>query len=194
MATADCIRRTKHEDATIRRALRYLENRMRQPGEELSSTRAARDFLILTLGGRPREIFMAVFLDSRNRVISAEELFLGSLTQAPVYPRIVLQRALALNAASVILAHNHPSGVAEPSHADHLLTAELKKALALVDVLMLDHVIVAGAQAVSFSELGLLDSTPQAKPAPVNADPEKPAPRRGRTRKPATQRTPTPAG
>ena len=99
---------------------------------------------------------MALFLDEQNRLLTADELFRGTLTQTSVYPREVVKRALAVNAASVIFAHNHPSGVAEPSRSDELLTASLKQALGLVDVRVLDHVIVAGSSTVSFAERGLL--------------------------------------
>lgn len=115
-----------------------------------------REFLLLTLSGRTREVFVVIFMDAQNRVIASEELFQGTLTQTSVYPREVVRRVLALNAASVIFAHNHPSGVAEPSHADQALTKALKSALALVDVPVLDHFVVAGAGAVSFAERGLL--------------------------------------
>jgi DNA repair protein RadC len=99
---------------------------------------------------------MVLFLDAQNRVIATEELFSGTLTQTSVYPREVVKRALHHNAAAVIFAHNHPSGVAEPSRADELLTKALKEALALVDVKVLDHFVVAGNVAVSFAERGLL--------------------------------------
>ena len=105
---------------------------------------------------REHEVFVCVFLDSQNRVIACEELFRGTLAQTSVYPREVVKAALAHNAAAVIFAHNHPSGVAEPSRADELLTQALKQALALVDVKVLDHFVVAGAGAVSFAERGLL--------------------------------------
>ena len=105
----------------------------------------------------PHEVFYALWLDAQNRLIAGEELFRGSLTQTSVYPREVVKRALWHNAAAVVLAHNHPSGVAEPSSADEHLTRELRQALALVDVRVLDHFIVAGAkQPLSFAERGLL--------------------------------------
>jgi len=114
-------------------------------------------FLRLHLAGLDHEVFFALWLDAQNRLIAAEELFRGTLTQTSVYPREVVKRALAHNAAAVVLAHNHPSGVAEPSAADGLLTRELKQALALVDVRVLDHFIVTGqAQPLSFAERGLL--------------------------------------
>lgn len=116
-----------------------------------------RDWLRLKLGGRPHEVFMALWLDAQNRLLRAEELFSGSLTQTSVYPREVVKAALAHNAAAVILAHNHPSGVAEPSRADEMLTRTLKEALAMVDVKLLDHFIVAGTQPpLSFAERGLI--------------------------------------
>jgi DNA repair protein RadC len=117
---------------------------------------AVRDYLRLTLAQREHEVFIALFLDAQNRLLAAEELFRGTLTQTSVYPREVVKRALALNAAALIFAHNHPSGLAEPSRSDELLTASLKQALSLVDVRVLDHLIVAGASTVSFAERGLL--------------------------------------
>jgi DNA repair protein RadC len=115
-----------------------------------------RDYLKLKLGERPHEVFLAIFLDAQNRVITDEELFRGTLTQTSVYPREVVKQALKHNAAAVILAHNHPSGLAEPSHADEALTRALKQALALVDIKVLDHFIVGGGMAMSFAERGLL--------------------------------------
>ncbi len=117
---------------------------------------AVRDYLQLQLGSRPHEIFAVLFLDSQNCLIALEELFRGTLTQTSVYPREVVVRALAHHAASVVLAHNHPSGTAQPSRADEALTHTLKAALALVDVRVLDHFIVTRTQAVSMAELGLL--------------------------------------
>jgi DNA repair protein RadC len=123
--------------------------------ELLSSPQAVRDYLRLTLGGLPHEVFLAMWLDAQNRLITTEELFRGTLTQTSVYPREVVKRALAHNAAAVILAHNHPSGVAEPSAADVSLTRVLKEALNLVDVRLLDHFIVAGTeQPLSLAERG----------------------------------------
>ena len=127
-----------------------------QRGDALSSPRAVRDYLQLVLAGRQQEVFMVLFLDTQHRVIATEELFHGTLSQTSVYPREVVKRALAHNAAALILAHNHPSGITEPSQADQLLTGALKKALALVDVSVLDHFIVAAGQTLSFAERGLL--------------------------------------
>ena len=124
--------------------------------EVLSSPQAVRDYLRLSLAALPHEVFMVLFLDSQHRLLVAEELFRGTLTQTSVYPREVVKAALAHNAAAVILAHNHPSGVAEPSRADELLTQSLKQALALVDVRTLDHFVVAGNRVVSFAERGLM--------------------------------------
>lgn len=122
----------------------------------LSSPQQVRDYLCLKLGGLTREVFMVLFLDAQNRILTTEEMFTGTLTQTSVYPREVVKRALHHNAASVIFAHNHPSGIAEQSHADEMLTAELKKALALVDVRVLDHFIIAGNSSLSFVQRGLL--------------------------------------
>jgi DNA repair protein RadC len=115
-----------------------------------------RDLLRLRLAGLPHEVFVCLQLDAQHRVIAFEELFRGTLTQTSVYPREVVKAALRANAAAVIFAHNHPSGVAEPSHADEILTRSLKSALALVDVQVLDHFIVAGTRIMSFAERGLL--------------------------------------
>jgi DNA repair protein RadC len=125
-------------------------------GSALTSPGAVRDYLRLALGSREHEVFVVLFLDSQHRVLHAEELFRGTLGQTSVYPREVVKAALAANAAAVIFAHNHPSGVAQPSQADELLTRSLKDALALVDVKVLDHFIVAGNHCLSFAERGLL--------------------------------------
>jgi DNA repair protein RadC len=122
----------------------------------LSSPKQVRDYLCLKLGSLSREVFMVLFLDAQNRAIAQEELFSGTLTQTSVYPREVVKRALYHNAASVILAHNHPSGVAQHSQADELLTAAMKQALALVDIRVLDHFVIAGNTSLSFAERGLL--------------------------------------
>lgn len=124
--------------------------------DALSSPGSVRDYLRMVLAGREHEVFVVIFLDAQNRAIAVEELFRGTLTQTSVYPREVVKRCLAHNAASVIFAHNHPSGVAEPSQADELLTTALRQALALVDVRVLDHFVVAGTGASSFAERGLL--------------------------------------
>jgi DNA repair protein RadC len=143
------------QDQTIKRALRILDARMRNTSALLSPT-AVRDYLRMLLHDRGHEVFVVVFMDAQHRVIASEELFRGTLTQTSVYPREVVKAALAHNAASVVLAHNHPSGVTEPSRADELLTQTLKQALALVDVKVLDHFVIAGSGSVSFAERGLL--------------------------------------
>ncbi len=124
--------------------------------DALTSPQAVRDYLRLQLASREYEVFMAVFLDTQNRVIAMEELFRGSLRETSVYPREVVKRALHLNASALIFAHNHPSGVAEPSAADTAITHTLKQALALVDVRVLDHFIVAAGGGVSLAERGLV--------------------------------------
>ncbi len=123
-------------------------------GEVLGSPQAVRQYLQLMLAKHPYESFAVLFLDVKNRLVASEELFRGTLTQTSVYPREVVKAALARNAASLILAHNHPSGTPEPSAADRTLTAALKQALALVDIRILDHFIVAGSQVYSFAEHG----------------------------------------
>jgi DNA repair protein RadC len=125
-------------------------------GSALTSPEAVRDYLRLSLNELPHEVFVVLFLDSQHRLIAADEMFRGTLAQTSVYPREIVKAALERNAAAVIFAHNHPSGVAEPSRADELLTQALKQALALVDIRTLDHFVVAGNRVVSFAERGLL--------------------------------------
>lgn len=127
-----------------------------QERDVLSSPEQVRDYLRLQMGNLHREVFVVLFLDAQNRLVASETLFTGSLTQTSVYPREVVKRALHRTAASVVLAHNHPSGVAEPSRADELLTKTMRAALELIDVRVLDHFIVTGNAAYSFAENGLL--------------------------------------
>ncbi|KIO49979.1 DNA repair protein RadC [Nitrosospira sp. NpAV] len=141
--------------AVLEMARRALEEKLKA-GDTMSSPAAVRDYLRLRLEGRKHEIFIGIFLDSQNRTVATEELFNGTLTQTSVYPREVVKRALHHNAAAIIFAHNHPSGVAEPSQADEILTQSLKQALALVDVKVLDHFIIGGGTAMSFAERGLI--------------------------------------
>jgi len=142
--------------AVLEMSRRALVEGMKQ-NDAMSTPGAVRDYLRLHLAGLGHEVFFALWLDAQNRLIAAEELFRGTLTQTSVYPREVVKKALQQNAAAVVLAHNHPSGVSEPSSADEFLTRELKQALALVDVRVLDHFIVAGqSQPLSFAERGLL--------------------------------------
>ena len=135
-----------------RRAL----NEQLQQRDVFKSPQQVRDYLVLKLGSLTREVFLVLFLDTQNHLIATEEMFAGTLTQTSVYPREVVKRALHHNAASVIFAHNHPSGITQQSQADELLTKQLKQALALVDVRVLDHFIVAGNNTLSFLERGLL--------------------------------------
>ena len=141
--------------AVVEMARRALAEQI-QDRDAMSSPQAVRDYLRLSLGARPHEVFVAMFLDAQNRLLGCEELFRGTLTQTSVYPREVVKTALRYNAAGVIFAHNHPSGVAEPSRADELLTQTLKQALSLVEIKTLDHFIVAGSKTISFAERGLL--------------------------------------
>ena len=141
--------------AVMEMAHRTLAEDMRS-GDALTSPDAVRDYLRLLLRGKEYEVFCCVFLDAQHRVIAVEELFRGTLTQTSVYPREIVRRALHHNAAALVLAHNHPSGSTEPSPADHRLTRHLAEALALVDVRVLDHFIVAGPSALSFREAGHL--------------------------------------
>ncbi len=141
--------------AVIELARRSLQQRLADR-PAVDSPGAVRDYLRLQLGAREHEVFAVLFLDAQHRLLQFDEMFRGTLTQTSVYPREVVRRALALNAAAVILAHNHPSGVAEPSRADEFLTQSLKAALQLVDVRVLDHMVVARGGVVSFAERGLL--------------------------------------
>jgi DNA repair protein RadC len=127
-----------------------------QSGVTLNSPQAVKQYLQLLLGNKPYESFVVLFLDVKNRLIASEELFRGTLTHASVYPREIVKAALTHNAASILLAHNHPSGTSEPSNADLTLTQSLKQALALVDIRVLDHFIVAGRHVHSFAEHGQL--------------------------------------
>jgi DNA repair protein RadC len=141
--------------AVFEMSRRALSEQIQQK-DILSSPQQVRDYLRLKLANLLREVFVVLFLDAQNRLIATEEMFSGTLTQTSVYPREVVKRALHYNAASVMFAHNHPSGVAKQSRADEMITQELKKALALVDVRVLDHFIVAGNETLSFVEIGLL--------------------------------------
>ena len=142
--------------ATLELARRALASPMKAK-DALASPEAVRDWLRLSLANLPHEVFIALWLDAQNCLIASEELFRGTLTQTSVYPREVVKRALLHNAGAVILAHNHPSGLAEPSRAVEVLTSSLKQALAMIDVKLLDHFIVAGnARPLSFAERGLI--------------------------------------
>jgi DNA repair protein RadC len=146
-----------HEKCSIARELtkRWLGEGMKARCV-LAAPGAVRDYLRIHFAGQEHESFVALFLDAQNRLIAADELFRGTLTQTSVYPREVVKAALKANAGAVIFSHNHPSGCCEPSRADELLTTNLKQALALVDVKVLDHFVVAGSAVLSFAERGLL--------------------------------------
>ena len=142
-------------DEVLRQARRVLSQRVRR-GATMTSPQAVKDYLGVEIGLLEYEVFCVVFLDAQHRIIALKQMFRGTVTQTSVYPREVVKESLALNAAAVILAHNHPSGAAEPSRADEFLTQSLKSALALVDVRVLDHLVVAGADCESFAERGLI--------------------------------------
>jgi DNA repair protein RadC len=145
--------------ATFQAALELARRHYQQlmmTGSALSNPRATREFLRMRLRDLQYEVFCCVYLDNRNRVIVFEELFRGTIDGASVHPREVVKQALSRNAAAVILVHNHPSGVAEPSQADELITRRLKEALALVDIRVLDHLIVGDGVCESFAERGLI--------------------------------------
>ncbi|MDB6084043.1 MAG: repair protein RadC [Gammaproteobacteria bacterium] len=140
----------------ILKAAREVMNRKVRRGTSLSSPQLVRDFLTVKLGDLEHEIFCVMLLDKRHRLIEYVELFRGTIDGASVHPREVVKLALAKNAAAVVLAHPHPSGIAEPSHADEQITSRLRDALGLVDIRILDHLIVAGGSVVSFAERGLI--------------------------------------
>src|SRR4051812_11373279 len=141
--------------AAIELVRRSLREQMKK-NAALSSPQSVRDYLRLKLAARKEEAFLCIWLDAQHHTIDIQEAFTGTLTQTSVYPREIVKAALRMNAAAVIFAHNHPSGVAQPSRADELLTRNLKDALELIEVKVLDHFIVAGNQAISFAERGLL--------------------------------------
>ena len=141
--------------ASLEIGRRFLAEKLKRP-IALNSTQDTKDFLQAQLRDRQHEVFCALFLDNRHRVLAFEEMFRGTLNGTAVYPREIVKRALKHNAAAVILVHNHPSGVAEPSAADETLTQRLREALTLVDVRLLDHLVVGDGEMVSFSEQGLL--------------------------------------
>ena len=142
-------------DEVLQAAQRLLRRQLRGR-EVLSSPQVVRDFLRVKLGSLEHEVFAVLMLDAQHRLIEYVELFRGTVSQTSVYPREVVKESLARNAAALVLVHNHPSGVAEPSRADEHLTQTLKSALSLVDVRVLDHLIVAGGDVLSFAERGLL--------------------------------------
>lgn len=147
---------SQHEDWIIQQAIVLLERRVFKAGPCLTQPAAVRDYLRLKLVAEPNEIFAVVFMDSGHKVLAYEPMFRGTVNSTSVYPRVVVQRALELNAAAVVLSHQHPSGATEPSDADRMLTQKLQAALALIDVRVLDHFIVGQGAPYSFAESGLL--------------------------------------
>ena len=147
---------TNKQDEIIDTALFYLLSRLRQPGQVIDSPETTVKYLTLQLATCEHEVFSVLFMDNRHRVISFEHMFNGTIDGASVYAREVVKLALKLNAASVILSHNHPSGIPEPSQSDVKVTKRLVDALALVDVRVLDHIVIGGSEHVSFAERGLI--------------------------------------
>lgn len=144
------------EQQTIREALTLLERQLREPGAAFTSSHAVRDWLRLQLASLEREEFIALFLDNQHCLITHETLFTGTINHTQVHPREVVKSALKHNAAAVIVAHCHPSGLAEPSQADRQITERLKQALDLVEIRLPDHLVVGGMDIVSFAERGWL--------------------------------------
>ena len=147
---------TSLEDEAIHWAMRILERRLYGRKVVLSNNKDVHQFLACWFANDEREMFCALWLDVRNRLIKVENLFFGTLTENTIYPREVVKRAMQLNVASVIFAHNHPTGSAEPTEADVEITHALRKALSIVQVELLDHVIGAGHETRAFSEMGLM--------------------------------------
>ncbi|HEP8866449.1 RadC family protein [Pseudomonas aeruginosa] len=144
------------ENRIIKQAIELLERRLFTDGPHLLAPEAASDYLRLTLMSEPSEVFVAVFLSSKHQVIACETLFRGTIDEAQVHPRVVVQRALAHNAAALIVAHQHPSGCTEPSVSDEILTKRLRTALDCVDVRLLDHLIIGKGDPYSFASAALL--------------------------------------
>lgn len=147
---------TPYAQRTIQRALNLLDKHLRQPGVSFISATETRDWLRLKMAVLEREEFVALFLDNQHQLLACETLFTGTINHTEIYPREIVKAALRHNAAAVILAHNHPSGMAEPSRADRLLTSNLQNTLLLVDVRVLDHLIIGHRKIVSFAERGWL--------------------------------------
>lgn len=144
------------DQQTIRTALTLLECQLREPGAAFTSSSSVRDWLRLQFATLDREAFTVLWLDNQHRLIAHDTLFLGTINSITVHPREVVKAGLKHNAAAAVLAHNHPSGEAEPSHADRQITTRLKQALELVDIHLLDHLVVGGMEIVSFAERGWL--------------------------------------
>lgn len=155
-APAYTVNKNRQDDNIISQALSILAGRMYSTSDVFNSPQDVKHYLMLRIGGKDHEVFAVLFLDAQHRLILAEEMFRGTLTQTSVYPREVVKASIQNNAAAVVLAHNHPSGNVTPSHADKALTQTLKSALALVDVRVLDHIVVSAASSYSFAETGLI--------------------------------------
>lgn len=150
-----CLSEPVTSDTIVTLARNIVSEAFERP-HNLNSPTATQNFLIMQLALEPREVFGVVFLDRQHRVIAFERMFYGTIDSTSVYPREVVKRSLELNAAAVIFAHNHPSGVPEPSKADIDITQRLLKALALVDISVLDHIVIGGVDSVSFAERGMI--------------------------------------
>ncbi len=163
---------TPGERSLIQRALKTLDRHLHEPGVAFTSTRAAREWLILNMAGLEREEFRVLYLNNQNQLIAGETLFTGTINRTEVHPREVIKRALYHNAAAVVLAHNHPSGEVTPSKADRLITERLVQALGLVDIRVPDHLIVGGNQVFSFAEAAvvLAHNHPSGEVTPSKAD------------------------
>lgn len=144
------------DQQTVREALTLLECQLREPGASFTSSQAVRDWLRLQIAPLEREAFTVLWLDNQYRLIAHGTLFMGTINSITVHPREVVKAGLKHNAAAAILSHNHPSGEAEPSHADRQITARLKQVLELVDIRLLDHLVIGGMEIISFSERGWL--------------------------------------
>lgn len=144
------------DQQTVREALTLLERQLREPGASFTSSSSVRDWLRLQLASLEREEFTALFLDSQHRLIAHETLFTGTINHTQVHPREVVKSGLKHNCAAVIVAHCHPSGLAEPSNADRQVTTRIQQALGLVDIRLLDHLVVGGMDIISFTERGWL--------------------------------------
>ena len=147
---------SQSDDWIIRQAIALLEQRVFKAGPLLDQPQAVKDYLRLKLVAEPNEVFAIVFMNSQHRVLAYEPMFKGTLDSTAVYPRVVVQRALELNAGAVIFSHQHPSGCTEPSSADRVLTDRLKAALALIDVRVLDHIIVCEGTPTSMAARGMV--------------------------------------
>ena len=153
----DCgIELSRDERKTVNAAFKILDKAIRAPGASLTSPELVADYIKLNIATRPHEVFIVLFLDNQHRMIESQEMFRGTINQASVYPREIVKEALRLNAAACILAHNHPSGVTEPSSSDQAITKKIQMALDLIDVRVLDHFVIGGQKHQSFAQLGLM--------------------------------------